>query len=169
MGPMNPNWKGGKIGKICGVCYSNFSVYPYRKNTAKCCSRECLNKSPEMAAKNRILKVGSKNPAWKGGKIKDVYGYVLVRVNSLSEREQELARVMNTNRGYIKEHRIIMASKLGGPLEENEEVHHRNGMKDDNRIENLEIVIKKAHWDLGNQPINCPFCGKEFKVRADES
>ena len=37
-----------KVTKICGNCKKEFSVYPYRKNTARYCSIICKNKSPEQ-------------------------------------------------------------------------------------------------------------------------
>lgn len=44
-----------------------------------------------------------------------------------------------SKRGFVAEHIIVMAQVLGRPLKKGETIHHRNGIRADNRIENLEL------------------------------
>lgn len=63
--------------------------------------------------------------------------------------------------GRIFEHRVIMEQVLGRYLHHWEKVHHINGIKSDNRPENLMLVVTKVH--LGE--VCCPFCQKKFLIR----
>lgn len=74
-----------------------------------------------------------KNKNWKGGRRIESSGYIEVY-----HPEHPFARA----NGYIKEHRLIMEKFLNRTLTNNENVHHINGIKSDNRIENLELWTK---------------------------
>lgn len=81
---------------------------------------------------------GEKHPRWKGGRIYDgSKGYV--RVYSPDHP-------FKSKTGYVSEHRLVMEKSIGRYLNSKEVVHHKNGIKDDNRIENLLLFSdSKSH------------------------
>lgn len=107
----------------------------------------------KLARKNCIkAHKGKRSYAWKGGKIKDKMGYI-----QIWKPEHPNARM----KGYVHEHRLVMSEYLKRPLNSWEFVHHRNGVKDDNRIENLELMTTHNHRGI----VLCPHCEKEFTIR----
>ena len=79
-------------------------------------------------------------PHGKGGKPINHNGYIDVLVEDSS-----LYTKMRNSKGYVSEHRLVMAQYLGRCLEPWEVVHHINGIKSDNNINNLEIASKSEH------------------------
>ena len=70
----------------------------------------------------------------EGKTYKDSKGYICIcKPNHPNKRK---------NNGYLYEHTFMMSEHLGRPLRKGESVHHKNGIKDDNRIENLELWSK---------------------------
>lgn len=150
------NQKRGKI-CTCKFCERNFYVAKChlerigRGKQGTFCSIECKSK---WQSKNLNLE---NNPNWSGGKFTRKDGYVAIR---LEGGEYEL------------EHRVVMAKHIGRTLEMGEHIHHRNGIKHDNRIENLELVgvgehISKYHARQRQEDrwveCECLNCGKFFQ------
>jgi hypothetical protein len=99
----------------CGKCGAVFAHRPDR--TGAFCSKGC-----------GTAKRNSENAK---GRYKDGTGYWRVR----APENHPLAH----STGWILEHRLVMEQTLGRFLSKRERVHHRNGIRDDNRPENLEL------------------------------
>lgn len=82
---------------------------------------------------------GDKAPRWAGGRSVTGKGYVFVYLPG-----HPLAR----NGNYVAEHRLVAAEANGIDLDASDEVHHINGVKSDNRPENLQVVKRGPHQRL---------------------
>lgn len=93
-----------------------------------CYRKETATKQALTNAKNRFI----------GRKIKS-NGYVAVYA---PDHPKAVAG------GYVLEHRLIAESSIGRMLEDNEVVHHKNHIRTDNRIENLQIMTASEHRSM---------------------
>lgn len=93
-------------------------------------------RKPQFSKEARLnsikSRLGKKSGNSKGGKIKDKFGYVQIWMPNHPNAKLG---------GYIHEHRLVMSNHIGRPLERYENVHHKNGDRSDNTLENLEL------WD----------------------
>ena len=89
------------------------------------------------------------------GRHLDKWGYVMVQVPS-DWPYPSMIRSKRTGRGYVVEHRKVMAEHLGRALTSNETVHHINGNKQDNRVENLQL--RQGRHGKG-VTLRCRCCG----------
>lgn len=94
----------------------------------------------------KVLRRGDAHGNWKGGRsiLKD--GYIKVYLTS-----DDFFRPMADSRGYVLEHRLVMAKKLGRCLQPFEKVHHKGiryadiRNKSDNLEDNLELTTLGSH------------------------
>lgn len=92
---------------------------------------------------------------WRGRRHQAAHGYFAVIV----QPDDPLAVMAFRNkRGtlYALEHRIVMARYLNRPLERWETVHHINGDRSDNRLENLQLRVGRHG---SGQALRCADCG----------
>jgi len=104
---------------------------------------------------------GSKNGNWRGGKHISSHGYVKVLVG--------VDHPLADSKGYAYEHRLVAMEKLGRLLYHNEITHHLNGIKTDNRPENIVITTSMAeHFSLHRKREDLKPFGTENPMRQCE-
>lgn len=121
--------RGLKVWTICPICEQGrwLRIDATRNKDFSGMCRKCHNKFTSPW--------GEDHPRWKGG-TKDKYGYKQIKLYP-GDPYYEMSKHKSD---YVLEHRVVMARHIGRSLKSTEIVHHVNGIKDDNRIENLELL-----------------------------
>ena len=121
--------------RTCPSCGRAFSPSSGHLRCPACRSRDFCGCGRQKQVKSRTCadcrpNSGEFNGYWKGGRSRHKAGYIVIRVPNHP-------RATKTN--YVFEHILVMEELLGRHLRPEETVHHLNGVKDDNRPENLEL------------------------------
>lgn len=109
----------------CIVCDKKFTQ-KRANNTVYCCS-SCKNLA--ASRKNKGLCINGPKKHIKGS------GYITTQGYKILSRKHPNSSI----RGQILEHKLVMSNYLGRSLKKHETVHHKNGIRSDNRIDNLEL------------------------------
>lgn len=150
------------IWKECIICKKPIYVIPFYKNRKKTCSVNCAKNHQSIVfkgsgnpfygkkhsaitrermkkARKRFFTKGGKPSSWRGGKFISSDGYIFIYQSNHPFR--------NTA-NYVREHRLVMERMINRYLKPEERVHHINGIKTDNREENLKLFANESEHQM---------------------
>lgn len=156
-----------RLVKNCAVCGDPFDATYHQQQ--QMCSIKCrtvFRSSPRQRCERCNKQMDTTNSSYRkqrfcsaecrttpDGTLKRTSGgYMLIKASSHQGADHN---------GYIGEHRMIVEQQIGRLLEPHERVHHKNGVRHDNRPENLELWKVKGKKDpsgVRSVDYHCPGC-----------
>lgn len=146
------------VDKICGQCGVDFKSV---KKKALFCSTSCSGAAKAKSSATRTCqecKVEFTNRVERrtvfcsrtcgtrhGSRKRKSYRGGISRVTGGYLRQEARDHPKADQKGYVMQHRLVVEKQLGRALEAGEFVHHKNGVRSDNRPENLEL------WTTGHK------------------
>jgi len=103
---------------------------------------------------------GPNNPAWRGGRMVDKHGYILIH-----RPDHPQASI----HGYVCEHRLVVEHMRGRPLLRTEVVHHIDGDRQNNDPRNLEVFQSNGQHLRATRRGIAPQISLQGKERIRES
>ena len=135
--------------EVCDECAGLYLANIFHKSRHHACSRSCGLRASNRLNPDRF--VGENSSHWRGGETRHKW-YVM----SLAKDHPS---VQGTTRVYVRRCRLVMEKKLGRLLLPSEQVHHKNGTRDDDRPENLELWVKQQPSGARvHEQQHCPTC-----------
>ena len=128
------------LGKCQCGCGTDIPILSKHRDILLAFARGHNSRTDRSYALRHVGRKREKHHFWGGGKIIDEEGYVLLRAEGHPRA--------NPHGFYVPEHILVMERTLGRLIPVNEIVHHKNGNKQDNRPENLEVMTRTEHMKL---------------------
>jgi len=145
------------------------TILPNNKRLCACgCGQEVKGFTHTKPPRPVLFKKGHNNSKerhwqWKGGRKLNQWGYVMIQAKDHPRATKE---------GYVFEHILVMEKHIRRYLLPNEVIHHINGVKTDNRLENLRLFSNHSEHlkvdkkkDMSGR--RCIICGSS-KTRIDK-
>jgi len=133
---------GDRIKVVCPQCKEEREVVSrgvreYTKLCRSCATNNSHKDNPRIGR-------AESHYNWKGGVNLNRCGYIVVYVKK-THPYYPMAANSHAAGGYILEHRLVMATHLGRCLKPFEVVHHVDGNKQNNQIQNLKLTVRQKH------------------------